>query len=450
MLEHSILNLFEKCIDARKNALLLSKAYFDIHQREKLVSFLKTHSHFRIELEKNSNCLAAWLGSDKKDILGLVKIYKKRCVLECLTKERIEEGKKILEDNLKESITFRAYSYQNISLGPKDDKTSDNGFYPSLWNLNYLGSLNYLKESTGTCLGNQIQDYKLKLEQEILTILDAGFRLLRAVEKTETINPFMTKTLSHLTQLIDKLSNFLIFLETTHSFTTLKEIEKQLYLFFDQIEAKFLELLKGVVKKEEVIRLYFNKDWNHFDDINEGKALNPLPSSLSNALMAGWRKEIERMIFSADMDLATVLEKQPIEWLEAIYTFLGLTDDCKNKTQYVQAISVFLKKESNLKQTVQELGFSAQRALSFILEANGICPYEYLINIFGDDNQDGFYWREKPPKSVIGISRARGLLFVGHIKRLNNTKKIAFIPCDLRHPLQKAISIPGNSHHLLE
>ena len=193
MLEHSILNLFEKCIDARKNALLLSKAYFDIHQRGKLVSFLKTHSHFRIELEKNSNCLAAWLGSDKKDILGLVKIYKKRCVLECLTKERIEEGKKILEDNLKESITFRAYSYQNISLGPKDDKTSDNGFYPSLWNLNYLGSLNYLKESTGTCLGNQIQDYKLKLEQEILTILDAGFRLLRAVEKTETINPFMTK-----------------------------------------------------------------------------------------------------------------------------------------------------------------------------------------------------------------------------------------------------------------
>ena len=426
MLEHSILNLFEKCVDARKNALLLSKAYFDIHQREKLVSFLKAHSHFRIELEKNSNCLAAWLDSDKKEILGLLKIYKRRCVLECLTKERIEKGKKFLEGNLKGAIRFRAYSYQNVKLGSKDDKISDPG------------------------LGNQIQDYKLKLERRILTILDAGFRLLRAVEKTETINPFMTKTLSHLTQLIDKLSNFLIFLETTHSFTTLKEIEKQLYLFFDQIEAKFLELLKGVVKKEEVIRLYLNKDWNHFDDINEGKALNPLPSSLSNALMAGWRKEIERMIFSADMDLATVLEKQPIEWLEAIYTFLGLTDDCKNKTQYVQAISIFLKKESNLKQTVQELGFSAQRALNFILEANGMCPYEYLTNIFGDDIQDGFYWRERPPKSVIGISRARGLVFVGHIKGINNIQKIAFIPCDLRHPLQRIISIPDNNRHLLE
>jgi len=426
MLEHSILNLFEKCIDVRKNALLLSKAYFDIHQRGKLVSFLKAHSHFRIELEKNSNCLAAWLDSDKKEILGLIKIYKKRCVLECLTKERIEEGKKFLEGNLKEVIRFRAYSYQNINLGSKDDKILD----PNL--------------------GNQIQDYKLKLEKKILTILDAGFRLLRAVEKTETINPFMIKTLSHLTQLIDKLSNFLIFLETTYSFTTLKEIEKQLYLSFDQIEAKFLELLKGVVKKEEVIRLYLNKNWNHFDDINENKALNPLPISLSKALMAGWRKEIERMIFSADMDLVTVLEKQPIEWLEAIYTFLGLTDDCKNKTQYVQAISIFLKKESNLKQTVQELGFSAQRALNFILEANGMCPYEYLTNIFGDDIQDGFYWRERPPKSVIGISRARGLVFVGHIKGINNIQKIAFIPCDLRHPLQRAISIPDNSRHLLE
>ena len=166
--------------------------------------------------------------------------------------------------------------------------------------------------------------------------------------------------------------------------------------------------------------------------------------------MAGWRKETERMILSPDMDLVTVLEKQPIEWLEAIYTFSGLTDDCRNKTQYVQAISNFLKKESNLKQIVQELHFSAQRALSFILEANGICPYEYLINIFGNDNQDGFYWRERPPKSVIGISRARGLLFVGHIKKLNNIQKIAFIPSDLRHPLQRIISIPDNNHHLLE
>ena len=436
MLEHSILNLFENCVDARKHALLLSKAYFDIHQRERLVSFLKTHSHFRIELEKNGNYLVAWLGSDKKEIFGLVKIYKKRCVLECLTKERVEEGKKILEDDLKEAIRFRAYSYQNINLASKDDKISDD--WLSLWGLDR------------TCLECQFQDYKLKLEQEILTILDTGFRLLRAVEKTETINPFMTKTLSHLTQLIDKLSNFLIFLETTCSFTTLKKIKKQLYLLFDQTEAKLLELLEGLGNKEEVIRLYLNKNWNHFDDIDEDQAINPLPSNLSEALMAGWRKETERMILSPDMDLVTVLEKQPIEWLEAIYTFSGLTDDCRNKTQYVQAISNFLKKESNLKQIVQELHFSAQRALSFILEANGICPYEYLINIFGNDNQDGFYWRERPPKSVIGISRARGLLFVGHIKKLNNIQKIAFIPSDLRHPLQRVMSIPDNNHHLLE
>jgi hypothetical protein len=466
MLEQSIPNLFKKFIDTTKHTLLLSKVYFDIRQKEKTLSFFNTHPKFRMEIKKNSGCLAVWLASDKKRILGIVKTHKKRCILECLTKEQSEEGKKFLENNLKEAVAFRAYSYQSVNLKLRAEKTPGDRPHTTLPTLDYLGALRYLKDSTKrtklvlndtlkkesslTCFRYQIQDYKQALEKEILIVLDAGFRLLRAVEKIEVFNPFVTKALPHLTQLIDKLSDFAPFLEETQSFATLKKIEKQLYLYFDEIEAKFLELLEGLYKKEKVIGLYLNKNWNHFEDISQDKTLIPLPCNVSKALMAGWRSNTEQMILSPDMDLVTILQKQPIEWLEAIYTFLGLTDDCKKKNDYIQTIAGFLKNELNLEKIVQKLSFSARKVLSFILEAKGMFSYRCLVNVFGDDIQDGFYWREKPPKSIIGISRARGLLFVGHIKKASNMIKVALIPSDLRLPLQRTIATPGNNHHLLE
>ncbi|MCD6319481.1 MAG: DUF2384 domain-containing protein, partial [Candidatus Desulfofervidaceae bacterium] len=296
-------------------------------------------------------------------------------------------------------------------------------------------------------LQEEIENYKLALQEEILVILDVSYRLLRAIEKVEALTPLMSKPFLSLSQLIDNLSHLMNILENTHSYRTFKKIEKEIHRFFEKIDAQFFQLLEMLPQKEKVIELYTDDNWNHFEDMHDDILL-PLPKSLAKELMANWRASAEETLFTPEMNLLSVLQKQPIEWIEAIYTFLELPDGGRRKKEYITAINAFLKYKSNLLSVVQKLPLPAQKLLGVVLEAGGIFPYTCLVECFGNDIYDGFYWREKPPKSVIGILRARGLLFVGRMK--GKKCKVAFIPVDLRKNLQEVITIPDNIPHLPE
>ncbi len=166
--------------------------------------------------------------------------------------------------------------------------------------------------------------------------------------------------------------------------------------------------------------------------------------------MANWRGKAEEIILTSEMDLFSVLEKQPLEWIEAIAAFLNLLEGNKSKRAYVDTITSFLKKPSNLIQVVANLPEEAHGVLRVVLEAGGSFPYACLIRYFGNDLYDGFYWRIKPPRSAIGIIRARGLLFVGQMKRMGTLTKVAFIPSDLRPILRHLTTVPDNILRLPE
>jgi hypothetical protein len=478
-------SLWPKFIDFNRRPLLLTKAYFEIVQKEAVLSFLRTNSHFKIEKEKNQDCIATWLTSDGKKILGIVKVNKTRCVLECLTKERAEEGKQLLERSLKKAIRFRAYSLQRlkeIESNEEEELSLEEYlqyYYEKEWIktplaaldgktplecLNYpdcktklVGLINKLEATSNLpydfnrlrcrlrlgCVYDlrvELEKYKLALQEQILIMLDSSLRLLRAIEKTVGVllaeNADMLLEISNL---IDELTDFVVILDKISSLRDFRTVEKEINYLFNEIEENLLLFLDTLPQRDEIITLYGDEDWDHIQDVNEKLPL-PLPQLLAREIMVNWRASAEEILLTPEMNLKTVLEKQPIEWIEAISNFLGVNEGCKKKDDHIQAITTFLYSKSNLKRLLNTFTPPAKELLNTVLEAGGFFPYVCLVKYFGNDLQDGFYWREKPPKSIIGVLRARGLLFVGHLQKGQKKVKIALIPADLRPLLTEVLN----------
>ncbi|MDL1956091.1 MAG: hypothetical protein LWW95_03435 [Candidatus Desulfofervidus auxilii] len=479
---------FESC--SKKPFFLLSRVHFEILIPRKVFSFINKHKEFFIHTQKKEFCHAFWVDLKQERILGILKINKKYCVLECFTKKQAKKGKKWLETELKEAIRFKAYSYRRLSNPWREERTSLKEYlihyYEKEWihtPLSYLNNqtplqslktnrsslINLIEEMEKTLflpydfnrlrqrlnlnsicyLDKEIEKQKLNLQEEILECLNTAFRLLRVIEETETFSSNIIEPLISLTHLVDRLSEFAIFLDKKLCYKDLKKITSQLYEVFDKVEIQLKELLEAIPQKEKIIELYTDENWHHLEIINEEPFLS-LPRSLAKEVMANWRGKAEEIILTSEMDLFSVLEKQPLEWIEAIAAFLNLLEGNKSKKAYVDTITSFLKKPSNLIQVVANLPEEAHGVLRVVLEAGGSFPYACLIRYFGNDIYDGFYWRIKPPRSAIGIIRARGLLFVGQMKRMGTLTKVAFIPSDLRPILRHLTTVPDNILRLPE
>jgi len=298
-------------------------------------------------------------------------------------------------------------------------------------------------------LNEKIEKGKISLQEEILSHLNTALRLLLAIEKAEVYSTDMAKPLIHLTHFIDKISEFSFLLNENLSYRELKKVNNKLYNLLKKMNSLLSELLNVLPEKEKVIEFYNDEKWSHLNSLKEESPFF-LPQSLARDVMATWRNKAEAVLISIDMGLSSILEKQPLEWLDAIATFLHLHEKNKSKQTYVKAITEFLKQPSNLAQIISHLPLECQGLLRLVLEAGGSFPYACLIRYFGNDLHDGFYWQIKPPKSTIGMVRTRGLLFVGNMERMGTLTKVAFIPKDLRFMLHHLTATPGNILRLPE
>lgn len=145
-----------------------------------------------------------------------------------------------------------------------------------------------------------------------------------------------------------------------------------------------------------------------------------------------WRKEKEKVAISLDTTLSAALNKCPAEWIGAICTTIGIPWDVKKEK--VRRIVKKLTDVISLEEVVQSLPDECRRALGLVLEKGGWVKYGQLSRRFGHE-EGGFFWTRSPPRSVIGILRLHGLLFVGRSGLGGKTYKVAVLPKDLRLPL---------------
>lgn len=86
---------------------IIAKAIFKIKNKQEVIKALKKIECFNREAHKSFT----WLDKEKEDgsalVLGNIKVHKSQLVLECCSQKRLEEGKKIIEENLSNLVIHK-------------------------------------------------------------------------------------------------------------------------------------------------------------------------------------------------------------------------------------------------------------------------------------------------------------------------------------------------------
>jgi tetratricopeptide (TPR) repeat protein len=136
---------------------------------------------------------------------------------------------------------------------------------------------------------------------------------------------------------------------------------------------------------------------------------------------------------SAEMSLLDCLEMHTKDMLTGTAHFLELSSVGK-KADVAARLAEAILDEEFLRDILDEfLQENVREALNWIIEANGVRPWNELIGKYGDDFEESVHWDYHDPESITGQLRMSGLLYSGTL----DGQKTAFIPAELCALLQK-------------
>ncbi|EQD35321.1 hypothetical protein B2A_12436 [mine drainage metagenome] len=164
----------------------------------------------------------------------------------------------------------------------------------------------------------------------------------------------------------------------------------------------------------------------------------------ADMLMNSWQEHeigrFEDIIIRPFTNLQVVLNKYPFQWVDGIYSNLGLSGD-RLKDKKVKSIVSVLTSEK-VSQIIRALPSDSKEALKIIIKDGGLTKWPNIKNFSHDDS---FFWNETKPKSVIGILRLNALIIVGKCWFGSKKYKIAAIPSDIveyaKHALEDESSL---------
>ncbi len=152
--------------------------------------------------------------------------------------------------------------------------------------------------------------------------------------------------------------------------------------------------------------------------------------ALSEYMMDQWREDAEAKPINLNTTLSAALNKSLWQMVDAACLASGLPSKGQRK-QKTKALVQRLTDASHLAQLVAGLPPHGRAILRQTLKAGGWIKLGELTREFGNQDGDGIFWNERPPRSQIGQVRARGLLFVGKAGISGRNYKVAVIPKDL-------------------
>lgn len=166
------------------------------------------------------------------------------------------------------------------------------------------------------------------------------------------------------------------------------------------------------------------------------------PSMVSELVLAmelEHREEQERRSLPKQARLSTLLKGLPVQWLDAVGLHLGLATDGHRKERE-RAIAARLRQRTTLMNLLNELERDELDLLHDVLDDDGVSPIGLYHgrSWFGQD-EDGFFWADRPPGSVPGRLRLRGLLFVGEWRFDDRPQRAFMAPRELRELLSAAL-----------
>ena len=163
--------------------------------------------------------------------------------------------------------------------------------------------------------------------------------------------------------------------------------------------------------------------------------------ALTQYSLQAWKQEHEKRPLPRQLKLKTLLKGIPAIWLDAVCAALGITvGELRHRKDREQAVANALMDADRLWQVVcGELSATERELLGFLLEKGGQVASGQVTRRFGRDVEDGWFWNEQPPTSVLGRVRLHGLAFVGRLEAKGRMMRTVAIPRELREPLDAAL-----------
>ena len=194
----------------------------------------------------------------------------------------------------------------------------------------------------------------------------------------------------------------------------LKELQKMIQdpLYFEHLSQ--MEQIDSESEKDAFFNEYYSnaldKAFNHFqgkmyEQVGEGK-------------------------ISPTSKLFVCLNKLPSEWVNATVMFWN-RPAMKLKRDRAGDISSFLLNEDNRDEIFSQLKQDELGLLKTFVDNDGVIKYKELTRKFGNEENESYWWTERPPRSLIGRLRYKGMLFIGVTTIKSRNYKIGLVPKDL-------------------
>jgi hypothetical protein len=172
--------------------------------------------------------------------------------------------------------------------------------------------------------------------------------------------------------------------------------------------------------------------------VQESLPLLVTPDNLHDRMVREWRKDQNAKPISLDTKLQATLNKCPSQWIDGIAVYLGYSPKGEKRNK-VAAIRAHLLEKPKLKVVASGLPTEAQQALAMV-NASGWLRCGELARRFGAEDNDGWWWEEDAPQSIIGQLRLAGLLYVGKAPVSRRNLTVAVIPVELRPLLAQLLA----------
>jgi len=165
------------------------------------------------------------------------------------------------------------------------------------------------------------------------------------------------------------------------------------------------------------------------------KGLIALKQSITKSVEKA-RLKLDEKEIKPNMTLEELLSMYTLDNLIYIAKNHGVKYARKRKKELIKELSEVI--QENICSIIKEkLDKEQQQLIIEIINSNGITDLSCLETKYGTTKEDSPFWRDQPPKSIIGRTRGLGIIFIGIL----NKKKIIMIPQEL---LQKIKQCPTN------
>lgn len=163
------------------------------------------------------------------------------------------------------------------------------------------------------------------------------------------------------------------------------------------------------------------------------------PEEVLSDMEETWRREQEDKGISLKVGLAPALKVLPAHWVEAVHIALELPK-ARRKAERVAAIVGLLLDPEGLSRVLGKLDKKERQALKYLIDERGWRKTGPFCRRFGNDQEDGWFWLDNEPESVLGRLRLHGLVFVGRAHIGGRRFRVAVVPTPLRAILAKALA----------